>query len=289
LRASTLSWKNAHRRGNAKHHQLTNTSFVDAVGQGHPRADTNARIVSLVPSITELLFDLGLGPQVVGRTTFCIHPAPAVERVTRIGGTKTVNFDRLGALNATHIIVNIDENLRDDVPRLEALGVQVVVTHPMHPGDNVDLFRLLGGVFGASERAEALVGEFEDALALLKSRQESREPREVLYLIWRDPWMCVSRDTYISRVLELVGLQTVPSSHDARYPTVAAADEVWRHADVILLSSEPYPFKERHVEEIRQLTGERNVPVQFIDGEMTSWYGSRAIRGLQYLLSFELQ
>ncbi len=261
-------------------------AHIDAEGRRHPVA-LNARIVSLVPSITELLFSLDLAEQVVGRTTFCIHPAGKVDGVRRIGGTKTVNFERLAALHPTHVIVNIDENRKEDVAALEALGAQVVVTHPKAPQDNLALYRLLGGIFGRGTQAQALGRAFRRELAATRTFKAGRVTHNVLYLIWRKPWMTVARDTYISRTLALAGWMTTPAHTTTRYPEISTDDPCWRQADAVLLSSEPYPFKDKHIEAIQALAGPRTA-VRLIDGEMTSWYGSRAIRGLRYLRGFDI-
>jgi ABC-type Fe3+-hydroxamate transport system substrate-binding protein len=259
---------------------------VDAAGQRHAPAGSDARIVSLVPSITELLFALGLGDRVVGRTTFCVHPADAVGAVPRVGGTKRVSFDRLAATRATHVIVNVDENRREDVPRIEALGAAVVVTHPLGPHDNPALYRLLGGIFGASGPAERLCDQFAAALRRVEGAVAGMPERSVLYLIWRKPWMTVSPDTYISRTLGLVRWRTLPAAAEPRYPEVSDNDVAWRAADLVLLPSEPFPFDADNVDEIRARLPDAATPVRLIDGEMTSWYGSRAIAAMDYLLAF---
>jgi len=253
--------------------------LVDAIGARHAVAGADARIVCLVPSITELVVALGLGGNLVGRTGFCIHPRAALRRVPKVGGTKDVNLERIRALEPTHVIVNVDENTRATADALADMVPHVIVTHPLAPADNFALYRLLGGIFGAEARAEALCGELAAALADARPGQA----RRVLYLIWKDPWMTVGRDTYISRTLALFGWHTQPAEHPDRYPEVelpAAARDV----DLVLVSSEPYPFRPKQLAEIRALCG--GTPVRFIDGEMTSWYGSRAIAGLRYLSSF---
>jgi ABC-type Fe3+-hydroxamate transport system substrate-binding protein len=251
---------------------------VDAVGTDHPVAGSDARIVSLVPSVTELLCDLGLAPQLVGRTGFCIHPREVVRSIPKIGGTKDVDVDRIRELAPTHLVVNIDENRKETVEELAGFVPSVVVTHPLAPEDNLGLYRLLGGIFGRSAEAERLCEDFAAAYAALLARP--RPPAGVLYLIWREPWMTVSPDTYISRTLALVGWETVPASAAERYPEVDPA-ALAGGVDRVLLSSEPYRFREKHLAEVEALVpGAR---VTLIDGEMTSWYGSRAIEGLRYL------
>lgn len=255
----------------------------DALGVAHPRAGADCRIVSLVPSITELLFALGLGARVVGRTGFCIHPRAAVRDVPKVGGTKDVDVERLRALAPTHVIVNIDENEAPTVDALRAFVPHVIVTHPNAPEDNAALYALLGGVFGATATASALAEDLERELAACAVH--AWPPEHVLYLIWKDPWMTIASDTYIARTLARVGWQ-VPHGPGgfagaARYPRVDDLDAAIAAVDRVLLSSEPYRFGARHVAELQARAGD--VPVQLIDGEMTSWYGVRAIDGLRYL------
>lgn len=259
---------------------------TDYAGREHPRAGPAPRIVSLVPSITELLFDLGLGPSVTGRTTFCVHPKPAVDPVPRVGGTKTVRLDRLRRLAPTHVIVNVDENRRSDVEAIESFAPHVVVTHPLAPGDNPALYRLLGSIFGREEAAERLAGAFAEALAAVEAAAGRLPPRRVLYLIWKEPWMTVSRDTYIARTLALVNWETAAHDPAVRYPEVGLDEPLFGGVDLVLLASEPYPFKPRHAALVRAAPGGARAPVALIDAEMVSWYGSRATPGLRYLARF---
>ena len=262
------------------------TDRTDFAGREHPRAGPEPRIVSLVPSITELLFDLGLGPFVVGRTTFCVHPRPAIDAVPRVGGTKTVRIDRLRRLEPTHVIVNVDENRRSDVDAVESFTPDVVVTHPLDPGDNPGLYRLLGAIFGREAAAASLEREFAAGLDALRKTAERFPSRRVVYLIWKEPWMTVSRDTYISRTLSLVNWETAAHDASVRYPEVTLAEPLFAGIDLVLLASEPYPFKPEHAALVRAAPGGARVPIALIDAEMVSWYGSRAIPGLRYLAEF---
>ena len=239
-----------------------------------------ARIVCLVPSITELVCDLGLADQLVGRTGFCIHPWETVRKVPKVGGTKDVKLDRIRALEPTHAIVNVDENTRETAEALREFVPELIVTHPIAPRDNLDLYRQLGEAFGREREAEALCASFEHAYAAAMAA--ARPPRDVLYLIWREPWMSVAPDTYISRMLALVNWRTLPQVADERYPEIDLASYVGR-VDRVLLSSEPFHFKQKHLREVAEATG---APASLIDGEMTSWYGSRAIEGLRYLTDY---
>lgn len=256
---------------------------TDALGIAHLPATGEARIVSLVPSLTELLFDLGLGGEVVGRTRYCVHPQPAVEAVPAVGGTKKVNRSRLLDLRPTHLLVNMDENPRELVESLAGSIPHVIVTHPNAPGDNPALFRLLGHIFQREAEAESLCERFAAALGRLRGAAAELPPRQVLYLIWKAPWMTVSRDTYIARTLALVGWQTLGDDPAIRYPVLELDARLLAGAELVLFASEPYAFGERDLEEFRAehpLCGAR---LMRIDAEMVSWYGSRAIRGLDYL------
>ena len=258
--------------------------LTDALGVRHAPVTAPARIVSLVPSITELLFALGLEQQIVGRTHYCIHPQPAIAAIPSVGGTKKIRYARLRALQPTHVILNVDENPRELAERLMADGLQVIVTHPLAPEDNIPLYRLIGGIFNRAAEAENLATQFEQVLAAL--RQVAWPRRRVLYLIWREPWMGVSRDTYIARMLALVGWETLPAESETRYPTLAMDRSLLDAADLILFSSEPYRFQPADLQAFARDYACPLEKLRLIDGEMTSWYGSRAIQGLRYLGQF---
>jgi ABC-type Fe3+-hydroxamate transport system substrate-binding protein len=250
----------------------------DAVGVHHP-ADPQARIVSLVPSITELLCELGLAARLVGRTGFCIHPAPLVASIPKVGGTKDVNIDKIRKLAPTHLVVNIDENEKPTVAALAEFIPHIVVTHPLAPRDNLDLARLMGAVFGAEARAAAWCEQFEAQYAALRAAPKAR-PQTMLYCIWKDPWMSVSADTYIARMMAEIGWSVAQLADPARYPRFDWSPELIERIDGVLLSTEPYRFTEVHAEALRKQIGK---PVRLVDGEMMSWYGSRSLAGLGYL------
>ena len=257
--------------------------FVDAAGVQHRPAAGEVRIVSLVPSLTELLFDLGLGDRVVGRTAFCVHPKERVKRVRSVGGTKSINMEKLRSSAPTHVLVNIDETPRPLAEKLAEEGAEVVVTHPVEVQDNLGLYSLIGGLFGAGMAAEGLAERFRQAYAAAVDEARRRPLRRVLYLIWKDPWMTVSRDTYISRMLALANWQTVASEADRRYPVVGLDEALLETVDRVLFSSEPFPFKAHHIEAFRADYPRHATKALTIDGELVSWYGSRAIAGLDYM------
>jgi hypothetical protein len=263
---------------------------------------SSLRIVSLVPSLTELVVELGLGDYLVGRTGFCIHPAGVVGRIAKVGGTKTVNIDKIRALAPSHVLVNVDENTLPTVQSLRAFVPHVVVTHPQRPADNLALIDQLIGVFQPYLAAnliaqsalfncgKALKAQISQGMAALEKSQAQPTACAVLYLIWRDPWMTVAQDTYISQMLGLIGWSTLPAVTGGdglnapgatRYP-VLRGDEVWlAKVQRVLLSSEPYSFGLAHVHEVQAWLP--HTKVQLVDGEMLSWYGSRAVAGLDYL------
>ena len=273
--------------------------IIDFIGQRFQRAPAHARIASLVPSLTETLVDLGLGGQLVASTGFCTRPAAAMRAIPKVGGTKDVNFARLRGLAPTHVLVNVDENTRETVKQLKEFVPHVVVTHPQQPADNKALFDLLGALFsataGVQERAQSLHDEFGKTLRTIRAC--SWPLRRVLYVIWREPWMTVARDTYIARTLAQVGWRTLPDvaggdglrcAGATRYP-VFDWDAPWlRDVDLVLLASEPFRFGAAHLEVTRRLLETRGLKaaVRLIDGEWASWYGSRALHSLPQLAQY---
>jgi ABC-type Fe3+-hydroxamate transport system substrate-binding protein len=260
-------------------------ALVDWLGVRHAPAGVGARIVSLVPSITELLVDLGLAGQLVGRTHYCIHPADAVQKIPSLGGTKKISLPKLRALHATNAIVNVDENTVAMADAIRAEVPHVVVTHPLGPDDNPRLYRLMGALFDRAREAEALVAAYEAARTRLAEAARGLPARRVLYLIWREPWMTVSRDTYISRLLALVNWTTVGHDPVQRYPAVAMTDEFLAGTDLVLFSTEPYVFTEADVAAFRA-AHPAGPPAALIDGEYASWYGSRAVKAMDYMAEF---
>ncbi len=254
--------------------------LVDASGHRHQPHSGPARIVSLVPSLTELVCDLGLAGQLVGRTGFCIHPRAILKTIPKVGGTKDVNLARLRELAPTHVIVNVDENRRECVEEIAACVPHVIVTHPCTPEDNLPVYRLLGAIFGREAEAARLCADLAAALDEARAVGASLPAEKVLYLIWREPWMTVARSTYISAMLAVVGWQTVPEADEPRYPAFEW-DAPWLAGVArVFLSSEPYRFRDSHLAEVAAASGR---PAALIDGEMASWYGSRAVAGLRYL------
>ncbi len=264
----------------------------DALGNLHPPAAFGARVACLVPSITELLLEIGLGEQVVARTGYCIHPAAQVQKIAKVGGTKDVNLPKLRALAPDYVIVNIDENRQETALALAEFVPHVVVTHPQTLADNLDLFRMMGALFAATPGARQAAHHLETSLReQLRANQQANAQQptlRALYLIWQDPWMTVAPQTYVADVLHCMGAQVVPvasTQSSARYPEFALSQVDWSSCDVVLLSSEPFRFGPEHqqalAKEILAFSG-RNIPVELVDGEPFSWYGSRSLTALPY-------
>lgn len=260
--------------------------LIDALGREHAPFDGQPRIVSLVPSLTELICNLGLAARLVGRTGFCVHPRETLRSVAKVGGTKDVKLDVVKQLAPTHLIADIDENRRDAVEAMQEFVPHVVVVHPKTVEENLDLYALLGGIFRREADAARLGAEFSAARCELAALSCALPREAVLYPIWREPWMTVRRDTYISSMLAAAGWNTLPPEAPARYPQFAW-DAPWlADIDRVLLPSEPYVFTTRDEVEVAAMLQR---PISRIDGEMTSWYGSRAIAGLRYLAQLRRQ
>ena len=234
------------------------------------------RIISLVPSQTELLYDLGLGERVVGITKFCVRPEEWFRTKAHVGGTKQLHLDRVRALEPDLIIANKEENTREDIEAL-AQEFPVWVSDVRDLDQALDMVARVGALTVTTERAGELVAAITAAFNGLEPLQPTLS---AAYLIWRDPWMAAGSDTFIDDMLQRCGLSNVFSGREGRYPAVSPAELATGDPDVVLLSSEPYPFREKHLQEIGLLLP--GVPVRLVDGEAFSWYGSRLLHAPAY-------
>ena len=249
--------------------------IIDDVGVKHLKVlNSKFKIISLVPSFTELLVELGLEGQIVARTNFCIYPKNKVGKIPKVGGTKDFNVDLINSLRPTHIIVNVDENPKD---RVDKLNGNKVVLHPISFTDNISLFERLGYIFNVEKKADILKKSF---LKFYKPKNVVK-PRKALYLIWKNPWMTVSCDTYISSVLNYFGYKTVKTRSSNRYPKIDDITE-FKNIDIIFLSSEPFGFNDRHVDELEKIFKNTGPKIRKIRGDIVSWYGSRALLAFDY-------
>lgn len=250
----------------------------DCAAPGGPR-----RIVSLVPSLTEALFVLGLGERVVGVTDWCVHPRDAVARVPKVGGTKTPSLSAILALRPDLVVANREENRRRDVERLRAEGVAVWVTYPRTVREGALLLRAVAELGAPPELARRVVDPVLEAVAQAEARPVARRPR-VFCPIWKGPWMAVGGDTYAHDLLVLCGGENpFAGDGDRRYPIVAPERIVAAAPEVVLLPDEPYAFGPGDVAELRELP----IPaaaagrIHLLDGTLISWYGPRIREAIQ--------
>jgi ABC-type Fe3+-hydroxamate transport system substrate-binding protein len=236
------------------------------------------RIVSLVPSQTELLFDLGLGERVVGVTKFCIHPAEARKKATVIGGTKNFDFEKIASLNPDLIIGNKEENYQAGIDQLAA-NYPVWLSDISNLAEALDMIRRVGFIAGAKEKAEVLATEIATSFAALAPVGADNAPTTAAYFIWRKPYMVAAEGTFINDMLRRAGLANVFASQQ-RYPEIIADQLATAAPQRILLSSEPYPFSEKHIAEFQQIC--RDAKIEIVDGELFSWYGSRLRKSAAY-------
>lgn len=252
-------------------------TVVDQLGRTVEVPTRPRRIVSLVPSQTELLFDLGLDAVVVGRTRYCVRPAGRVERAAEVGGTKQLDLERIVALAPDLIVGNKEENEREAVEQLER-------TFPVWLSDvrdreaALDMIRRLGELAGRAARADELAADIASVLGRLP---RPRRRRRAAYFIWQRPYMVAGRDTFIDAMLDRCGLGNVfATGRGDRYPAVTAEEIRAARPEILLLSSEPFPFAQKHR---RAFRSEFEARVECVDGQMFSWYGSRLLAAGPYL------
>ncbi len=250
--------------------------LTDIRGRTIRLAHPPRRIVSLVPSLTELLAALGLEKAVVGLTRFCVRPPGWKRRKTIVGGTKQVNYDRLLGLQPDLVLANLEENTREIVETLDP-HVPVFVTHVRTLEEALQMIRQVGYLTGTEAASEALATAIAERFAALPAYR----PRRTLYLIWRAPYMSVGHDTFIHDILQRGGFANMCADR-TRYPVLTPEEIRVQHPEVVLLSSEPYPFKEKHIEELRPLCPAATFLL--VDGQPFSWYGARLLETPAYLI-----
>ncbi len=250
------------------------------------RPETPARrIVSLVPSLTEALFELGLGERVVGITEWCVHPAEAVAALPRLGGTKNPDLAGIRALAPDLVIANREENRRRDVERLAEAGIPVWVTYPRSVREGAALLREIAEL-GASARAVREVVEPVEAALRRAEAQRPERPVRVFCPIWKDPWMAVGGDTYSDDLLSLCGGANVFANRPGRrYPKLRAEEIAAAAPEVVLLPDEPYAFGAADAAELEALPipAAKTGRIHLIDGTLVSWYGPRIRRAIETL------
>lgn len=243
------------------------------------------RIISLCPSLTELVFHLGRGPDLVGITDYCIHPADGVAGIEKVGGTKSPAVARIVELEPDVVLLNEEENRKPDADALLAAGLHCINTFPKTVAQTATMVRRLGRALGAADVGEGLARDIEARSERVRREASARPAVRWAYLIWRKPWMTVNQDTYVDSLLRLVGGDNVFGALPERYPEIRVEDLVEADPEVVLLSSEPFPFASKHARELVRLTGISPTRFLLVDGENLSWFGSRTPAGIDYAKS----
>jgi ABC-type Fe3+-hydroxamate transport system substrate-binding protein len=233
------------------------------------------RIISLVPSQTELLFYLGLESETLGITKFCIHPQIWFKTKEKIGGTKTINLAKIKALQPDLIIANKEENVKEQIEALAA-DHPVWLSNVNNLADALQMIADIGSLTGKSAAANTLISNINKAF---DEMPEITKPVKTAYLIWREPYMTIGGDTFINDMLHKCGFENI-FSDKKRYPEIIIENLPIANCQLLLLSSEPYPFKQKHIDELSlQLPG---IKMILVDGEYFSWYGSRMLQSPAY-------
>ncbi len=240
---------------------------------------TYQKIISLVPSQTELLFDLGLESSVVGLTKFCVHPFHAKQTKTIVGGTKNIKIDKIKALKPDMILCNKEENTKEIVEACSEICT-VHVSDIFTMDDAIELIKHYGDIFNKRVEATAMIHKLEYKLRDFKNYIQNKESLSVAYFIWRKPWMVAGNRTFINHLLALNKYNNIYSNKE-RYPEVELKKiRLEGDPELVFLSSEPYPFKEEHAFEVGRFA--HHAKTVFVDGEMFSWYGSRLLKSFDY-------
>lgn len=249
--------------------------FTDMLGRTIAVPEIPQRIVSLVPSQTELLHDLGLEQEVVGITRFCIHPESWFREKARVGGTKDVKPERVAALKPDLILANKEENVQEQIEALSGMA-PVWVSDIQTLEDALRMIREVGEITGKKAKGEEISGNIGSRFASLK---KAGPPERVAYAIWRNPWMWAGSDTFINEMLCCCGWENI-LAEKARYPEISLPEIAALKPMRILLSSEPYPFAQKHLAEVQAAVP--GAQVELVDGELFSWYGSRLLQSPAY-------
>ena len=240
------------------------------------------QIVSLCPSLTELVFDLGLGEDLVGITRFCVHPADRVGAVEQVGGTKDPDIARIIELAPDVVLLNEEENRVEDAEALSSAGVPSHVSFPRTVRDTAEMVRSIGARLERPTEAETIARDIELRRDRVGARASGTAPVRWAYMIWRKPWMAVNRDTFTHDLLALAGGENVFADADERYPEVTLAELTGSDPGLVLLGSEPFPFEAKHADELAEATGLPRERFVLADGEYLSWHGSRTPDGIDY-------
>lgn len=237
------------------------------------------RIVSLVPSQTELLVDLGLREQIMGVTRFCVHPEDLRKEKQVVGGTKQVHLDKIAALKPDIILCNKEENTENMVAALEKIA-PVHISDIATIEDSLGLIEDYGRIFNVSEKASEIVKKIQTEKILFQKEMSQIPERKVAYLIWKNPWMVAGKETFINHLLEINRFKNVFLEEDSRYPEIDLKQLEMKKVELVFLSTEPFPFKSKDKEALGKEV--RVSGIHIVDGEYFSWYGSRLAAAFAY-------
>lgn len=254
--------------------------FIDHLKNKIELTQIPKRIISLVPSQSELLWDLGLRDELIGITKFCIHPNEMFKFKDRVGGTKALNINKIRSLKPDLIIGNKEENEYAQIKELQN-EFPVWMSDIYNLYDAYKMISDIGELVNKKNEATRLVSNIQKTFSVIKKYNKT-----VLYLIWKNPYMAAGKATFIGDVLNQMGLINSLKNSDLRYPELTMDEIKNLNPDFIFLSSEPFPFKESHINELKQLVP--NATVKLVDGELFSWYGSRLLKSVEYLNNLEL-
>ncbi|MFI5128642.1 MAG: ABC transporter substrate-binding protein [Chitinophagales bacterium] len=250
-------------------------AFTDQTGRQIILDKTPHRVISLVPSQTELLYTLGLDKEVVGTTKFCVHPDSWFRNKTKIGGTKKLRIDDIHKLKPDLIIANKEENVKEQVEEL-ADHYPVWTSNVNNLDDAYAMIDQVGMLTGKSHAAKELIDQIKSGISILPT-PDSRLP--TCYLIWQNPYMTVGGDTFIHSMIEAAGFQNIFDTRK-RYPEISIQDLLDSDCQLLLLASEPFPFKQKHIDELQPLLPKTKIFT--VNGELFSWYGSRLLYAADY-------
>jgi ABC-type Fe3+-hydroxamate transport system substrate-binding protein len=260
-------------------------TFTDQLGREIIFNYPPKRIISIVPSQTELLFELGLSDEVVGITKFCVHPAPQFKAKTKVGGTKKLNLELIRSLKPDLILGNKEENTKEDIEELSK-EFPVWMSDIYTLEDAMEMITRIGELVDRQPESAYLNHLINAGFTDLQTLALQRGiDKKVAYLIWKDPYMVAGQNTFIHDILVKNGLTNVMK--ESRYPEITLTELKALAPELVFLSSEPYPFREKHLEELKSVLPEAKI--MLADGEMFSWYGSRLVKAVQYLFQLQLE
>jgi ABC-type Fe3+-hydroxamate transport system substrate-binding protein len=256
--------------------------FVDQLKRKVELKNLPQRIISVVPSQTELLYDLGLNEEVIGISKFCLHPGNWFRTKQRVGGTKTLNIEKIKSLQPDLIIANKEENVQEQIDELSNY-FPVWISDVNTLNDAYEMIAEVGKIVGKNKEAQVVSTKIKSTFSQL---QTPNIKPQTAYLIWKEPYMTVGGDTFINDMMVKAGFSTI-FKNKTRYPKITLEDLQASNCELLLLSSEPFPFKQKHIDELQQHLPQTKI--MLVDGEMFSWYGSRLLKAPHYFKSLQMQ